>query len=109
MMNVILTAGAKDDLAEINEYISNSLQNPDAAKRMIKKIVNQLHMLERFPEMGAILLPQNAPVIYRYLVCGSYMAFYHITEHNVQVDRILYGRRNYLHILFGNILGDEEI
>ena len=109
MTNVILTAAAKDDLAEIKDYISNSLQNPEAAKGIIKKILNQLHMLERFPEMGTLLLPQNSPVVYRYLVCGSYMAFYHITEKNVQVDRILYGRRNYLHILFGNILEDEEI
>lgn len=80
MMEVILTAETKNDLAEINEYISNSLKNPDAAKRIIKKIVNQFHMLEHFPEMGTLLLPQNSPMVYRYLVCGNYMSFYHIPE-----------------------------
>ena len=37
---------------------------------------------------------------YRYLVCGSYMVFYHISDSSVQIDRVLYGRRNYVSLLF---------
>lgn len=35
------------------------------------------------------------------------MAFYHIQRDTAVVDRILYGRRDYLAILFGNQLDKE--
>ena len=41
----------------------------------------------------------GSPAAYRYLVCGSYLAFYHVHNEEVIVDRILYGRRDYLSIL----------
>ena len=50
----------------------------------------------------------GSPAAYRYLVCGSYMVFYHIHIEEVMVDRILYGRRDYLSILFGEELTEES-
>ena len=64
-------------------------------------------MLEQFPESGTPILIPGSPVAYRYLVCGSYMAFYHIRNQEVIVDRVLYGRRDYLSILFGDQLGED--
>ena len=36
------------------------------------------------------------------------MAFYHVYNEEVMVDRILYGRRDYLSILFGGELTEES-
>lgn len=36
------------------------------------------------------------------------MAFYHVHNEEVMVDRILYGRRDYLSILFGEELCDDD-
>lgn len=36
------------------------------------------------------------------------MIFYHISMEAVHIDRILYGRRDYLSILFGEQLCDDE-
>ena len=44
---------------------------------------------------------------YRYLISGSYMIFYRVTGKDVFIDRVLYGRRDYLRILFGDIAEDE--
>ena len=49
---------------------------------------------------------QSAP--YRFLVCGSYLIFYHIGGEAVYIDRVLYGRRDYLALLFGDKLEEEE-
>ena len=57
--------------------------------------------MERFPEMGALLKAEENIVGYRYLICGNYMVFYHISDSLVFVDRVLYGRRNYLSLLLG--------
>lgn len=37
---------------------------------------------------------------YRYLVCDKYLAFYRCISGDIYIDRILYGRRDYLTILF---------
>ena len=73
----------------------------------MKRIATQLHTLEQFSEAGTPILIPGSPVAYRYLVCGSYMAFYHVHNEEVIVDRILYGRRDYLSILFSKELAEE--
>ena len=107
MTKVILSAAAKADLQETRLYISSVLTNPSASKQTLKRITTQLHTLEQFPESGTPILIPGSPVAYRYLVCGSYMAFYHIRNEEVIVDRVLYGRRDYLSILFGDQLGED--
>ena len=107
MTKVILSAAAKADLQETRRYISSVLTNPSASKQTLKRITTQLHTLEQFPESGTPILIPGSPVAYRYLVCGSYMAFYHIHDEEVIVDRVLYGRRDYLSILFGDQLGED--
>ena len=102
-----LSAAAKADLQETRRYISSVLTNPSASKQTLKRITTQLHTLEQFPESGTPILIPGSSVAYRYLVCGSYMAFYHIRNEEVIVDRVLYGRRDYLSILFGDQLGED--
>ena len=108
MTKVKLSAAAKADLQETRRYISTVLSNPSASKQTLKRIATQLHTLEQFPEAGTPILLPGSPVAYRYLVCGSYMAFYHVHNGEVLVERILYGRRDYLSILFGEELCDDN-
>ena len=80
----------------------------DAALRMIRRFQKAMLPLRDFPEMGSPLLTagkQGAP--YRYLVCGSYLIFYHIGAEAVHIDRVLYGRRDYMALLFGDKLEEE--
>lgn len=102
MNKVIMTFAAREDLKEIKEYISVTLRNPSAASGILKGITGQLRMLEQFPKMGNVLLSDESPITYRYLTQGNYMSFYHIQNNAVIVDRILYARRNYMQLLFGN-------
>ena len=108
MTKVKLSAAAKADLQETRRYISTVLSNPSASKQTLKRITTQLHTLEQFPEAGTPILLPGSPVAYRYLVCGSYMAFYHVHNEEVMVERILYGRRDYLPCLFGEELCDDD-
>ena len=108
MTKVKLSAAAKIDLQETRRYICSALSNPGASKQTLNRITAQLHTLEQFPEAGTPILIPGSPVAYRYLVCGSYMAFYHVYNEEVMVDRILYGRRDYLPCLFGEELTEES-
>lgn len=108
MVNAVLSPLAKSDIQEIGDYISQSLHNPSAAQQLIHRFREAITSLRSFPEMGTPLLSDHSERIpYRYLICGSYMIFYHFEANTIYVDRVLYGRRDYMALLFGGIIEDE--
>jgi len=108
MSNIRYTPAAKDDLAGIKEYITEQLVNPVAAVSKVAKITKRIRELEQFPEMGTPLSSiTNLVTDYRFLVCANYLAFYRIDGNEVKIVRILYGRRDYVTILFGELPPDE--
>lgn len=108
MTKIAVSPEARKDLGEIGDYIAFTLRNKAAARRMLTRIQKAVMSLQHFPESGTPL-PFSAPnIAYRYILCGSYMIFYHISENAVHIDRILYGRRDYLAILFGNEFPQDQ-
>ena len=101
MAKLLISPEAKQDLLEIKEYISNELDSPIAAKNVTDKIIKQISTLSDFPKIGTMLSSIiNMETGYRFLVCGSYTAFYRYIDNTVFVDRILYGKRDFMRILF---------
>ena len=102
-MNLIrYTPETEDDLVDIKRYIAKELNSPIAALNTVTKIMKRIKILEQFPELGA-KLSSIIDIItdYRFLVCGNYIAFYRIDGEYINIIRILYGRRDYVKILFG--------
>ncbi len=98
------TVEARWDLDEIWDYIVLELQNIPAAERVVNGILDAADRLEDFAEMGTLLSAiANVDSDYRFLISGKFMVFYRISGTDVYVDRILYGRRDYLRILFGDM------
>jgi toxin ParE1/3/4 len=94
---------ALGDLDEIRTYIHTDLANPAAAKKTVSGILDTVEKLRVFPELGPNLSSiTDVESEYRYLVCGKYLAFYHVTGGEVYIDRVLYGKRDYIRILFGD-------
>ena len=109
MDNLVISPLARADMREIGDYISRELRNPDAALRMMRRFKEAMQPLRSFPEMGSPLLAAGKQSIpYRYFVCGSYLIFYHVAAEAVHVDRVLYGRRDYMPLLFGDKLEEDE-
>lgn len=95
---------SRRDLNEIWDSIASELQNTSAAERVVTGILDAAQQLGDFAELGAPLSSiANVEGGFRFLVAGNYLTFYRIESGEVYVDRILYGRRDYLQILFGNI------
>lgn len=94
---------SRRDLNEIWDYIASELQNASAAERVVTGILDAVQQLEDFAELGAPLSSiADVEGGFRFLVVGNYLTFYRIENGEVYIDRILYGRRDYLRILFGN-------
>jgi plasmid stabilization system protein ParE len=81
---------------------ADDIQSPASARKTVVMIAERIGKLRQFPLLGPAL---SSIVAFdcdtRFLVCGSYMAFYHIEGQRVLIDRVLYGRRDYLAVLFG--------
>ena len=106
---VVVSQLAKADMREIGEYIRRELRNPSAATGLIRRFRTAIASLGDFPESGSPLLPHGkVHYPYRFLVCGNYLVFYHTDKKTVMVDRVLYGRRDYLALLFGDTLEEAE-
>ena len=101
MATVLFSPEALNELEEIKSYIQDDLENDIAAANTLKKIFDRILELESFPKMGALLNSvTNTDNSYRYLLCNNYTAFYRIEKDSVYIVRVLYGRRDYLRILF---------
>jgi len=96
---------ALNDLTSIKSYITNDLQNPNAAERVNIRILRKNRLLETAPKIGAPLSSViDIDTDYRFLIAGNYLSFYRYTEidNTCYIDRVLYKRRDYMTILFGN-------
>jgi len=93
---------AENDLRDIIRYIASQLSAP----------ISALHMMELLEEAMAGLshMPQRCPLVtderlsqmgYRKLTVKNHVVFFSIDEKNkvVDVERILYGRRDWLRII----------
>ena len=101
---------ARRDLDDIWDYIVSELQNRSAAERVTDRILDAVDQLKNFAEMGTPLSSiADVGTNHRFLVSGSYMVFYRVQGSNVYVDRILYGRSDYMSVLFKDLLRKETI
>ena len=101
MIRVTVSREARKDLVTIRRYISEELEKPQAADRIIHELRSAIENLQFFPRRGR---PLDALIAvhteYRYLPCENYCIFYLEDEENVVIVRILHQRQDYLRALF---------
>ena len=103
MNELRLSLEAQADLEEIKAYIEEELENPSAALATVSRITKSMRHLQTHALAGATLSSvADVGSDYRFLVSGNYMVFYRAYGNTVYVDRVLYGRRDYMRVLFGD-------
>ena len=88
------------DLIDIKKYIKYNLQEPESAEKLISKIRTEIHELSNNPQIYAII---DDDFIKRFeirkLILDNYIVFYRIKNYDIQIVRIIYGRRNWIDLL----------
>lgn len=83
------------DLLEVTDYITNILQNPSAARRLIDDI--ELAIVKRL-EMPLSFAPYQSSKIrshhYYRINVRNFSIFYVIIDDTMEVRRLLYSKRN---------------
>lgn len=83
------------DLHEITDYITNTLQNPSAAHRLVDDI--ELAIIKRL-EMPLSFAPYQSSKIrthpYYRINVRNFSIFYVVIDETMEVRRLLYSKRN---------------
>lgn len=93
---------AEKDLRDIVRYITSQLSAPVSALKMMSFLEEAMaglsDMPQRYPFVAEECLSQKR---YRKIIIKNYVIFFSIDEENkvVDVERILYGRRDWLRFL----------
>jgi plasmid stabilization system protein ParE len=100
----VLSAEARQDLKNIQEYISEEQESPKTALKVINKILDRIEKLHRLPNTGTLLSPKvNFPTNYRFAREMGFLIFYRNENNKIFVDRIIHGKRDYIAILFPEV------
>ena len=104
MNKIVYSPKARNDLDEIWTYISEKLLNPSAAEATVNGILDTIDMLQAQAEIGKPLyFSSDLFSGYRFLVYKNYLAFYRTSEDTVYIDCIIYGKRDYMRLLFRDL------
>ena len=93
---------ALNDLDDIWGYITFELMNHDAAINTVNGIMDAVDRLSEYPLSGTpfnVLLEIESE--YRFVIFKNYLAFYHLEDNTVNIDRMLYEGRDFIKALSG--------
>lgn len=93
-----LAPEAERDLDDIAYYIAKETGSLDIAERLIDSITNRFYLLASHPKIGRARDDLLAGT--RSFPVGNYIIIYDIDGEDVQILRVVHGRRN-LAALFG--------
>lgn len=99
---VYVSEPAENDLRDIVRYISAQLAAPTSAMNMMNDISLAIENLAEMPQRFPPVTDERLRLLgYRKLIVKNYIVFYTIDEPSMAVDveRILYARRDWLSIL----------
>ena len=99
---VELTYPAENDLRDIARYISSQLNAPMTALNLVRTIREAISKLKSNALIHPLVRDDRlADIGYRSVVVKNYIVFYIVREKEktIDVDRILYGRRDWKSIL----------
>ena len=103
------------DMDRVWAEVFSSSKNYDTASRYLADLLDTVERKTDFPKSGTPLYYDEIFTGYYFVIFKAYMAFYRIENKRVLVDRILYGKSDYLRQLYKqnstnrNVLVDNKI
>ena len=90
------------------ECFNKWASQPSAALATVSRITKSLRILQNYAQTGAPLSSiADIESDYRFIISDNYISFYRAYGREVYIDRILYARRDYMRILFGDSTTDK--
>ena len=95
LFKILVAKSFESDLDSVLLYIAGNLKNRSAASSLLKKVKDNIAMLDSAP-LAFHVYPNISKINYHFIPVGNYLIFYHVDEEKgiVYIDRFLYSSRN---------------
>ena len=93
------STAALRDLDRIWNEVLEASRSQDLTEQYLNDLLDKVEAKSLFPQSGTPLYYENDFTGYHYVVFKAYIAFYRVEGEDVFVDRILYGKSDYLRTL----------
>ena len=101
------TPQAMRDMNSVWDEVYQASKNYDVADKYIKDFIDAITP-KQFPAFGIPLRYKGLFAGFYFIVFKEYMVFYRIKNNYIEVIRIIYKKRNYMQILFGDNSADRN-
>ena len=93
------------DLDRVWTEVFEASKSYDITEKYMDDLIDKVETKAGHPESGSPLYYENSFTGYYYVIFKAYLAFYRIEKDKMLVDRVLFGKSDYIRILY---LGSEE-
>ena len=93
------TKPAFQDLDRVYLEVFSSSKDEDTSIKYIEGIMDTIEEKKMFPESETPLYFNDILTEYRFVIYKSYIAFYRIENGSIIVERVLYGKSDYMKTL----------
>ena len=107
---VRITGPAKRDLQGVSKYISDKLNNRDAARKLALEAREAMKSLDKMPQRHALVSDEYLSGLgIRFFPVRNYLVFYMVREESktVVIERFLYGKSDWASILKGDEISEN--
>ena len=88
------------DMDRVWDEVYEASKEVEVATRYIDDLMDQIEEKREFPRSGTPLYYDERFTGYYFVVFKAYIAFYPVKEDRMLVDRVLYGKSDYMRTLF---------
>lgn len=90
------------DLDRVWVEVHEASQEPEIATRYVNDLMDLIAEKREFPKSGSPLYYEGSFTGYYFVVFKAYMAFYRVQDDCIFVDRIVFGKSDYMRTIFRN-------
>ena len=90
---------AIQDMERVWAEVFNASKDIDTTEKYIDDLMDTIDAKSDYPKSGIPLYYQNSFTGYYYVIFKAYLAFYRIEDNLMLVDRVLFGKSDYIQYL----------
>lgn len=91
------------DLDRVWAEVCEASKEPEIASRYVSDLMDRVAEKRDFPKSASPLYYEGSFTGYYFVVFKAYMAFYRIQDDQILVDRVVFGRSDYMRTIFRNL------
>lgn len=92
------------DLDRVWAEVFEASKSKEITGKYLDELLDKIEAKADFPASGSPLYYENSFTGYYFIVFKAYLVFYRIKDNSILVDRILYGKSDYMYHLHLNSL-----